>query len=74
MNTVARVIEPRLRSVLERHRSVLLLGPRQTGKTTLVRGLEPDVYLNFLDPGLRQRYEREPDLLAKELRGGEDAA
>ena len=67
MNPVARVIEPRLRSTLERGKSVLLLGPRQTGKTTLVRGLDPDVYLNFLDPGLRQRYEREPDLLAKEL-------
>ncbi|OFW30299.1 MAG: hypothetical protein A3H97_09450 [Acidobacteria bacterium RIFCSPLOWO2_02_FULL_65_29] len=46
---------------------MLLLGPRQTGKTTLVERLEPDVLLNFLRPEVRQRYERAPHLLGAEV-------
>ncbi|MBM3847723.1 MAG: hypothetical protein FJ405_15735 [Verrucomicrobia bacterium] len=57
---IARQLEGRLRSVLARRKSVLLLGPRQTGKTTLLQQLQPDVVLNFLRPEVRQRYERSP--------------
>jgi predicted AAA+ superfamily ATPase len=45
----------------------LLLGPRQTGKTTLLERLKPDVLLNLLKPDVRQRYERAPQLLGAEL-------
>jgi predicted AAA+ superfamily ATPase len=46
---------------------VLLLGPRQTGKTTLLQQLKPDTLLNFLRPEVRQRYERSPQLLGAEV-------
>jgi len=39
MKIIPRIIESRLRRALERQKSVLLLGPRQTGKTTLVEAL-----------------------------------
>lgn len=67
MKSIPRVIEPRLRRALERRKSVLLLGPRQTGKTTLVEALKPDLLLNFLRPEVRQRYERSPQLLGAEV-------
>jgi len=67
MQFVPRVIESRLRRALERQRSVLLLGPRQTGKTTLVETLQPDLLVNFLRPEVRQRYEKAPQLLGAEV-------
>ena len=67
MNLVVRSVEPRLRAALARQKSILLLGPRQTGKTTLLQQLSPDVTLNFLRPEVRQRYERAPQLLGAEI-------
>jgi hypothetical protein len=52
MKTIPRIVESRVRHAPDRQKSVLLLGPRQTGKTTLVKTLKPDLLLNFL----RQRY------------------
>ena len=60
MKIIPRIIESRMRQALERQKSVLLVGPRQTGKTTLVETLKPDLLLNFLRPEVRQRYERSP--------------
>ncbi len=57
VNFIPRLVEARLRAVLARQKSVLLLGPRQTGKTTLLERLQPDVLLNFLRPVVRQRYD-----------------
>ena len=67
MKILPRIIESRVRRALERQKSVLLLGPRQTGKTTLLGPLEPDLLLNFLQPEVRQRYERAPHVLGAEL-------
>lgn len=67
METVPRLAEPHLRRSLERGRSVLLLGPRQTGKTTLIERLTPDLSLNLMRPEVRQRYERAPELLGAEV-------
>lgn len=67
MKIIPRIIESRLRRALERQKSVLLLGPRQTGKTTLVETLKPDLLLNFLRPEVRQRYEKAPQLLGAEI-------
>jgi len=64
---IPRIIESRLRRALQRQKSVLLLGPRQTGKTTLVETLKPDLLLNFLRPEVRQRYEKAPQLLGAEV-------
>jgi len=40
---------PRLltKKLRKTHRSILLLGPRQTGKSTLIRGLKPDLEINL---------------------------
>ncbi len=67
MSFIPRQIETRLRAALARQKSVLLLGPRQTGKTTLLQQLQPDTLLNFLRPEVRQRYERAPQLLGSEM-------
>jgi predicted AAA+ superfamily ATPase len=67
VQNILRSIEKRLRRALARQKSVLLLGPRQTGKTTLVETLKPDLLLNFLQPALRQRYERTPEQLGAEV-------
>jgi predicted AAA+ superfamily ATPase len=63
-----RSIEANLRRTLARGRSILLLGPRQTGKTTLIGGMAPDLGLSLVGPAVRQRYEKAPALLAGEIR------
>jgi predicted AAA+ superfamily ATPase len=67
MSFLVRSVEKRVGRVLARGKSVLLLGPRQTGKTTLLQQLKPDVLLNLLRPEVRQRYERSPQLLGAEV-------
>lgn len=67
MEIIPRIMESRIRQALQRQKSVLLLGPRQTGKTTLLKPLQPDLLLNFLRPEVRQRYERAPHLLGAEV-------
>jgi uncharacterized protein len=67
MEILPRIMETRIRQALQRRKSVLLLGPRQTGKTTLLKPLQPDLLLNFLRPEVRQRYERAPHLLGAEV-------
>lgn len=63
-----RSIEPYLKRHLDRGKSILLLGPRQTGKTTLLGGMAPDLGLSLVAPVVRQRYEKDPSLLAGEVR------
>lgn len=63
-----RAIEPELTRHLARGKSILLLGPRQTGKTTLIGSLDADLSISLVSPGVRQRYERYPSLLAGEVR------
>ena len=67
MEIIPRIMESRIRQALQRQKSVLLLGPRQTGKTTLLKPLQPDLLLNSLRPEVRQRYERAPHLLGAEV-------
>ena len=43
------------------------MGPRQTGKTTLLGRLRSDLSLSFVQPALRQRYEKDPSLLQAEV-------
>lgn len=67
MSYIERGLEGPVRSALARRRSVLLLGPRQTGKTTLLDRLTKGLLLSLVSPATRQRYEREPALLAGEV-------
>ena len=64
----ARCITSKIAHGLERGKSILLLGPRQTGKTTLIKGLYHDRYLNLMDNELRRHYEQSPSSLLEEIR------
>jgi len=64
---IARQLQPILARHLARGKSVLLLGPRQTGKTTLVGELGADLAVSLASPSARQRYERDPSALADEI-------
>lgn len=49
-------------------RSVLVLGPRQVGKSTLLRSLAPDLTLNLASPATFRDYVTRPERLEAELR------
>ena len=68
MESIKRLLFDRLSKTLNREKSILLLGPRQTGKTTLVHELKPDLYLSFMDFRVQQRYEQDPGVLISEIR------
>lgn len=52
---------------IKRGKSILLLGPRQTGKTTLAKALPHDRYINFMDTSTRLRYEQNRGILSGEI-------
>ena len=59
-----RTLESHLRST---DRSVLVLGPRQVGKSTLLSSLDPDLALNLASPGVFRDYVSHPERLEREL-------
>jgi len=63
-----RAITPKIKAALSRGKSILLLGPRQTGKTTLVKLLDHDLYITLMHPGILQKYESNPAVLIAELK------
>lgn len=68
MNYQTRLLETRLQHTLERGKSVLLLGARQTGKTTLLKNHEnPSFYYDFSRPIIRRQFEQHPDSLSDEI-------
>ena len=67
MNYITRRLRGTVEAQLERGKSVLLLGPRQTGKTWLLEQLDVDVRLDLMDVAQRQRYEADPGQLAGEV-------
>ncbi len=67
MNYIRRFLEDRIRHTIERDKSVLLLGARQTGKTTLTYQFKSDLSISFVQPDIRQRYEKSPHLLKGEV-------
>ena len=50
-------------------KSILLLGPRQVGKSTLVQSLAPSKLINLMDENLYVSYLKEPARLKRELAG-----
>src|ERR1041385_249521 len=61
---ITRGLEPILRSS---KKSFLLLGPRQTGKSTLVRELKPDLSINLAHEAVYLDYLRNPRQLDEVL-------
>ena len=46
---------------------LLLLGPRQVGKSTLVRSLNPSRVINLMDETLHLAYSKDPGRLRREM-------
>lgn len=63
-----RKLNPLLHQALARGKSVLLLGPRQTGKTTLIKTLAYDRYISLASLSDRLRYEKDITAFASEIR------
>ena len=59
MERISRQSFGRIEATLARGKSVLLLGPRQVGKTTLVEQLPTDMSITLASPAIRQQYERD---------------
>ncbi|HLB43646.1 MAG TPA: ATP-binding protein [Gammaproteobacteria bacterium] len=64
---IQRLLEAKINSTLKRGKSVLLLGPRQTGKTTLIDRIPAQKRITLANPFDRIRYEKEPFLLTAEV-------
>lgn len=70
MKYYPRNITATLTHTLERGKSILLLGPRQTGKSTLIQQeISPDLIYSFIQPGDRLRYEANPSRLVQDIEG-----
>ncbi len=63
----SRRIKAEIDSALKRNKSILLLGPRQVGKTTLLDQESYDISISLLLEKNRVKYERNPDLLIQEI-------
>jgi len=63
-HVLVRTIEQRLRTS---KKSILLLGARQVGKSTLTRALQPDLIINLADQAAYLGYAKEPGRLRREL-------
>lgn len=62
------MVARRLRPILERsNKSILLLGPRQTGKSTLVAALAPDLSINLAHEPTYLDFARNPRELEERL-------
>lgn len=68
MNYLKRLLEPRIKHALMRKKSILLLGARQSGKSTLLKHLcAPLRYYDLSSPRLRREFEQDPDRLSDEI-------
>ncbi len=69
MHYITRLVQKNIEQALSHSKSVLLLGPRQTGKTTLSKQqITSDLVYSFLDAGLRRRFESNPEILIGEIK------
>lgn len=67
MKIIKRALQEKLTRTLKRGKSVLLLGPRQTGKTTLISQYKADLEITLLIAKVRRQYEADPDQLIREV-------
>jgi predicted AAA+ superfamily ATPase len=72
VDMIERFLKKRVQDILDNRISIMLLGPRQTGKTTFIKALLDDTdYLeyNFMESRVRRRFERNPSLIIDEIEG-----
>lgn len=71
MNTIKREITPELQSLASDYPVVTLIGPRQSGKTTLVQEIFPQKpYINLEAPDIRQFAESDPRAFFEQIPDG----
>lgn len=61
---IDRWISPR---ILKSPKSILLLGARQVGKSTLIRSLNPDLFINLADEEIFLNYSKDPGKIKREI-------
>jgi predicted AAA+ superfamily ATPase len=67
MKYLPRSIEPVVKKLLKQFPAVIVSGPRQSGKSTLLENTYPDYrYITFDDPILREQANSDPNLLLDE--------
>lgn len=67
MYKIRRNLEPIVLQQLKRGKSILLLGPRQVGKTTLLKNIPCDLTISLLENRVRLQFEKDPDRIAREV-------
>ncbi len=56
--------------IIDSPKSILLLGPRQTGKSTLIKSLNPEISINLANEMEFLRFTQNPDELNQRLKAG----
>lgn len=74
VNTIKRTIQSRLEDKFFKGKVIILYGPRQVGKTTLVKeiqkkNLSNSIYFNCDEPDIREKLENKTSTFLKELIG-----
>lgn len=59
------------KSLTQSAKSALLIGPRQVGKSTLLKNLKPDLAINLSSEAEFYRFSSNPDLLSSLIRGSD---
>ncbi|MBF0107362.1 MAG: ATP-binding protein [Deltaproteobacteria bacterium] len=67
MEYIQRAIQDTIQHHLNRGKSILLFGPRQTGKSTMLNHFPTDKSITLVKAGTRQRYEKDPSILEREI-------
>ncbi|MBL6988881.1 MAG: ATP-binding protein [Bacteriovoracaceae bacterium] len=60
---IPRLLSSEIHAHLQRGKSILLLGPRQVGKTTLLKEIDAELTITLLNPRIRLEYEKNPEKL-----------
>jgi len=69
MKEFSRTLKEKIKSELKQHpKSMLILGPRQVGKSTLIKSLNPDLSINLADESLYLNFLKDPELLGRQLK------
>jgi hypothetical protein len=74
VNIIKRTIQSRLEDKLFKGKVIILYGPRQVGKTTIVKeiqkkNLSDSIYFNCDEPDIREKFENKTSTFLKELIG-----
>lgn len=64
---IKRTLEKQIKESLKNKKSILLIGPRQTGKSTLIQELKPHIEYNLAQQSIFLEFIRNPSFLEESL-------